>query len=206
MDKYNTEQEDFWANDFGHEYTERNSGETLIAAAHNLFSDVISRTENVSSFLELGANRGLNLEAIKTLKPNAKISAVEINSTAAQHLKDTGDYEVFEQSILDFSTEQTWDFTFTRGVLIHIAPEKLDVVYDHLYNCSKRYIMVCEYYSPSPVALPYRNNQDKLFKRDFAGDLLDRFNDLKLIDYGFKYHRDVNFPQDDLTWFLLEKK
>jgi spore coat polysaccharide biosynthesis protein SpsF len=27
-----------------------------------------------------------------------------------------------------------------------------------------------------------------------------------LVDYGFAYHRDPNFPQDDITWFLLEKR
>jgi spore coat polysaccharide biosynthesis protein SpsF len=26
-----------------------------------------------------------------------------------------------------------------------------------------------------------------------------------LVDYGFAYHRDPAFPQDDITWFLLEK-
>jgi hypothetical protein len=34
--------------------------------------------------------------------------------------------------------------------------------------------------------------------------MLDRFPDLSLVEYGFVYHRDP-FPQDDLTWFLLEK-
>ena len=28
---------------------------------------------------------------------------------------------------------------------------------------------------------------------------------LQLIDYGFQYHGDHNFPQDDITWFLMEK-
>ena len=29
---------------------------------------------------------------------------------------------------------------------------------------------------------------------------------LPLIDYGFSYHRDPVFPQDDITWFLMERK
>ena len=53
--------------------------------------------------------------------------------------------------------------------------------------------------------MAYRGHEGKLFKRDFAGELLDKYPDLKLIDYGFVYHRDTNFPQDDCTWFLLEK-
>ena len=41
----------------------------------------------------------------------------------------------------------------------------------------------------------------RLFKRDFAGEMLDRFSDLRLVDYGFRYHRDPAHPADDLTWF-----
>ena len=35
--------------------------------------------------------------------------------------------------------------------------------------------------------------------------MLDRFSDLRLVDYGFRYHRDPAHPADDLTWFLMEK-
>jgi hypothetical protein len=34
---------------------------------------------------------------------------------------------------------------------------------------------------------------------------LDRYPDLDLVDYGFVYHRDPLFPQDDMTWFLLQR-
>ena len=49
------------------------------------------------------------------------------------------------------------------------------------------------------------NYNDRLFKTDFAGELLDKYSDLKLDDYGFLYHRDYYLQKDDLTWFLLEK-
>lgn len=35
--------------------------------------------------------------------------------------------------------------------------------------------------------------------------MLAQYQNLHLVDYGFVYHRERNFPQDDLTWFLLEK-
>jgi spore coat polysaccharide biosynthesis protein SpsF len=35
--------------------------------------------------------------------------------------------------------------------------------------------------------------------------MLDAFPDLKLLDYGFVYRRDPAHPQDDVTWFLMEK-
>jgi hypothetical protein len=64
--------------------------------------------------------------------------------------------------------------------------------------------MVSEYYNPTPVTVNYRGNEDRLFKRDFAGELIDRYG-LKLVDYRFVYHRDSVYRQDDCTWFLLEK-
>ena len=53
--------------------------------------------------------------------------------------------------------------------------------------------------------LNYRGHKDRLFKRDFAGEMLEKFPDLKLVDYGFSYRKDPAFPQDDITWFLLKK-
>jgi pseudaminic acid biosynthesis-associated methylase len=95
---------------------------------------------------------------------------------------------------------------FTKGVPIHINPDKLPVVYELMHRASSRYILVSEYYNPRPAEVEYRGHDGKLFKRDFAGDMIDRFSDLSLIDYGFVYHRDPNFPQDDMSWFLMEKK
>ena len=75
---------------------------------------------------------------------------------------------------------------------------------DYIINLSKKYILLVEYYSSNPVGVRYRGNKDKLFKRDFAGEMIKKYN-LNLIDYGFVYRFDKN-PQDDLTWFLLKKK
>ena len=46
----------------------------------------------------------------------------------------------------------------------------------------------------------------KVGARDFAGEIMDRHPQLQLVDYGFAYRRDPNFPQDDITWFLMEKR
>jgi len=95
------------------------------------------------------------------------------------------------------------DLVFTKYVLIHINPDMLNKIYENIYNLSKKYILICEYYNPVPTVVNYRGNEEKLFKRDFAGEIIEKYN-LKLIDYGFIYKRDLNFPQDDMTWFLLE--
>jgi hypothetical protein len=46
---------------------------------------------------------------------------------------------------------------------------------------------------------------ERLYRPDFAGEKLDKYSNLKLIENGFAYHRDAAFPQDDITWFLMQK-
>jgi pseudaminic acid biosynthesis-associated methylase len=143
--------------------------------------------------------------AIRHLYPEMELSAIEINASAVEQLNKLGDVKVYPQSILDFSCDYTRDFTFIKGVLVIINPDVLPQVYDLLYQASNRYICLAEYYNPMPVEVSYRGHTDMLFKRDFAGEMLKRFPDLRLVDYGFVYHGDANFPQDDITWFLLKK-
>ncbi len=204
---HTTEQEAFWEGDFGNEYTDRNRGASWVAANSAFFSKVLARTQPVKGVLELGPNIGLNLMALRHLLPTAKLSGVEINKKAASELQSNlRDVDLHVSSILDFQPEVTWDLVFTKGVLIHINPNKLPIVYELMYRASSRYLLISEYYNPKPTEVTYRGHAGKLFKRDFAGEILDKFPDLSLIDYGFVYHRDPNFPQDDMTWFLMEKK
>lgn len=203
---YKTEQEEFWAGDFGNEYINRNQGQEIIASNIAMFTKVLSCTRAISSIIEFGSNIGLNLKAIKQLLPAVKLSAIEINAHAVNELRKIENINIFHSSILDFTPEETYDLVLIKGVLIHINPDELQKVYELLYTSSKRYICITEYYNPSPVEVNYRGHDGKLFKRDFAGEMLDKYNDLKLVDYGFIYHRDNNFPKDDSTWFLLEKQ
>jgi len=207
MDKFQTEQEAFWAGQFGTEYIGRNDSEQLLASNLSFFSKALKQAGKVSSCLELGANIGMNLKALQLIFPGIELKGVEVNANATELLRQlVGNGNVFEGSIFDYPVAEKVELSLIKGVLIHINPEMLNVVYDKLYQASQRYILVCEYYNPSPVAIPYRGNKDRLFKRDFAGEMLDRFSDLVLVDYGFVYRRDIAFPQDDITWFLMEKE
>ena len=203
--KHQTEQENFWSGDFGDSYTERNQDALHEAALLHFFSEVLTHTGKLTSVIEFGANRGLNLLALRRLIPDIDLSAIEINESAVDHLKTLPGLEINAQSILEFTPGSTFDLAFIRGVLIHINPDRLTDVYDRLYQSSQKYILVAEYYNPVPVALPYRGHEQRLFKRDFAGEIMDRFPDLTLRAYGFRYRRDPLFAQDDISWFLLQK-
>jgi spore coat polysaccharide biosynthesis protein SpsF len=204
---YATSQEEFWAGDFGSEYIGRNDSSQLLASNLNFFTKALNQAGRISSCIELGANIGMNLKALQLLYPNIEIKGVEINPDAAKLLGGLiGEKNVYLESIFEFSVTSKVELSLIKGVLIHINPEMLNTVYEKLYQASSRFILVCEYYNPSPVAIPYRGHTDRLFKRDFAGEMLEKYSDLHLVDYGFSYRRDPAFPQDDITWFLMEKR
>jgi len=201
-----TEQEKFWEGEFGDSYISRNQSDGLLAANLSLFSDILQKTGPIDSVLELGCNVGMNLMALELLAPKISISGIDINQKAIDELKkEKPDYNLYQQSIIDSLNVDIADLTFTKGVLIHINPEKLNNVYENLYENSNKFICINEYYNPSPVTINYRGHDDRLFKRDFCGEMMDKYSDLKLVDYGFGYRRDPVFQQDDMTWFLLEK-
>lgn len=203
---YKTGQEEFWAGEFGTDYINRNTGEKLLAANLSFFSKALKQAGQISSCIEFGANIGMNLKALQLLYPGIRMNAVEINPDATKQLNALiGERNVFHGSIFDYPAKEKVDVALIKGVLIHINPEMLNTVYEKLYDASSRFILVCEYYNPSPVTISYRGHDDKLFKRDFAGELMDKYSDLFLLNYGFAYHRDPVYPQDDISWFLLQK-
>ena len=207
QNQFKTDQEAFWAGDFGTEYIQRNQGDALLASNLEFFSKALRSALKVKSCIEFGANIGMNLKALNLLHPGIDLHAIEINAEAAQRLGTViPPAHVYNTSILDFAPTRQWDLTLIKGVLIHINPDMLPQVYDKLVTSTARYLMVAEYYNPAPVAIPYRGHSDRLFKRDFAGEIMERHPQMQLVDYGFAYRRDPNFPQDDITWFLIEKR
>jgi pseudaminic acid biosynthesis-associated methylase len=202
---FRTEQEEFWSGEFGDSYNERNANEGVQIAKQIMFSQMIRNVPKIKSIVELGCNIGLNLKALKTISSDFELTGYEINRKAIVKAKEINVGEIIEESVIKtIVSSKGYDLSFTSGVLIHINPDELEMVYDNLFNLSNRYILISEYYNPTPVMVEYRGHADKLFKRDFAGEMIDRF-DLKLIDYGFFYHRDNYFSFGDSSWFLLEK-
>lgn len=205
--QFKTEQESFWAGEFGTQYINRNQNAELLSSNLALFSQALRSAHKPKGCMEFGANVGINLRALKLLYPQQEQFAVEINADAANELRTILPPEnVFHTSILDYSPAKQFDLVLIKGVLIHINPEYLSQVYETLYHSIGRYLLICEYYNPTPVQVLYRSHSDRLFKRDFCGEILDCYPDLELVDYGFVYHRDPTFPQDDINWFLLERR
>ena len=93
-------------------------------------------------------------------------------------------------------------------MLIHQNPKFLDQIYKKIYNLSRKYIYIAEYFNPTPVTVQYRGHKNKLFKRDFAKEIWNKFPKLKLVNYGFHWSEDPFFEKntcDNETWFLFKK-
>lgn len=175
-----------------------------MAANTAMFRDILRHVGAVESVCELGANYGLNMISLHTLLPNVKLVGVEINPTAAAMLAQLPYVTARECSLYQFPLEQEYDLVLVKGVAMFQDEGVLDRFYNILYRLSRRYIIIAEYYNPTPTEIDYRGY--KLFKRDYAGELMDKYSNVQLVDYGFLYHRDYHFPVDDFTWFVLEKR
>jgi spore coat polysaccharide biosynthesis protein SpsF len=159
-----------------------------------------------ASILEVGANIGVNLRALRVLT-GAQMYALEPNAEARRVLIEDG--VVPAANALDgFAAsiplaDGVVDLAFTCGVLIHIHPDQLLSSVREVHRVARRYVVCVEYFSDKPQMIPYRGHDDRLFKRDFGQFYLDHFPDLRVVDYGFAWKRLTGL--DNLTWWVLEK-
>src|SRR5690606_7352511 len=189
-----TDQGKFWQGEFGAAYTRRNAPtDAALAARKFLWETLLARLDPApTSILEVGANLGLNLRAIRGLT-DAKLLAVEPNAAARQELISSGAvaaenaFDAFGDAIP--VGDGAVDLAYTCGVLIHVAPERLGETCDEIHRVSSRFVGCIEYFSADAQEVEYRGHREKLFKRDFGQFWMDRHPDLELVDYGFFWKR-----------------
>lgn len=205
--------EEFWAGKNGADYLARNPmNEAVLARAKHFLFRALAKAELPhlihGRVMELGANHGVNLRALRDLLgKNVRLHGIEINPQAYAELAQVADLAV-NTTFLDpvpAVAEEKYDLVFTKGVLIHLSPSDLPRALEVLYTMSRRYILTAEYHSPRLEMVPYRGVENRLWKGPYAEMLLQAYPDLALRDYGFVSRLDA-YPQDDLTYFLLEKQ
>ena len=198
--------EAFWAGEFGNEYTQRNVGR--IEINRRVFTRAMMMCKDFESVIEFGAGSGENLMALNELAPRLELTGIDINPTAylamgrnLENRKGDAPCLAVRGSFLNMFVPK-YDVAMTKGVLIHIAPEDLPTAYEKLYQASKRYILIAEYFSPEPREVEYRGNHGKLWTRDYGGEMQDKYPDMKLLDVSFHYSRTTG--QDNITAWLFE--
>ena len=191
-----SETTDFWAGDFGRDYTQRNRVD---------WKQRIPFWESAVQFcapttvLEVGCNAGWNLRAIQQCAPGAELYGVDVNAEAVEEARQAG-FEVQHTDalgIIGLHQQGSIDLVFTAGVLIHVAPQDLESVMRAIIAVSGRYVIAVEYNSDETEEVEYRGHSGRLWKRPY-GKLYEALG-LKLLSYG-----DAG-GFDQCTYYLLEK-
>jgi len=113
-----TKQGALWRGAFGDDYTRRNASESQVRSNLALFSRMLGSAPGVRSIVELGCNRGLNLQALHALNPAIDLTAYEINEEAAKAAMELGVATIHCQSILELDLERVVDIALHRRFLI----------------------------------------------------------------------------------------
>lgn len=195
----------FWTGTGGNDYIDRNGIDAVnLRRRSELWNAVFDHIVHPHSVLEVGANIGANIAALRALLPPVVLDAVEPNRKAFDVLNRSGVADDLWNTSADNLSDITsgcYDVALTCGVLIHIEPERLLESCKEIHRVSRRYIVCAEYFSDQPVRIDYRGNY--IWKRDWGQFYLDNFKDLRPIACGFAWRGLTGL--DNLTWWVLEK-
>ncbi|MBN1800509.1 MAG: methyltransferase domain-containing protein [Candidatus Lokiarchaeota archaeon] len=191
-----------WFGDFGIQYTVRNKivPEKLVPFYKRILKDL-----DVQKILEVGCNRGHNLNAISYCG-QYDLYGIDINPYGILLARDNNKEISFTVgNIFDILYKDNFfDLVMTVGVLIHINPEQLKIAISEILRVSKKYFLMMEYnYDFDEFEkVPYRNNVG-LWRGNFKKLVLDNFN-VKLVSEG-ETGPEEGFG-DKRGYFLFEKQ
>jgi pseudaminic acid biosynthesis-associated methylase len=202
-----------WRGRFGREYTDRNP--QSVAELDALYSRWFgrSRTSLNQEFLgdlnrsmrvlEVGANVGCQLQALKTMGFE-NLYGIELQRYAVEQARGRlNGIDIIQASAFDIPFKDGYfDLVFTSGVLIHISPEQIEKALSEIVRCTRCYVWGFEYYAESYKAVRYRGLDDLLWKTDFAELYRSSFPALKVVRKRRLQH-DHNDNEDCM--FLLQK-
>jgi len=192
---------EFWRADFGDGYVERNRLDW--AKRVPFWRHIIDRT-NAQSFLEVGCNIGLNLQAIRSLNSEFMMTGCDVNSKALGEATAAG-FDVLQQEghlIADLLGPECCDLAFTCGVLIHVSPDQLQATMEAIKTASSAYVLAVEYEAQEETEVEYRGHAGRLWKRPY-GKLYEEMG-LSLVETGEVGAAD-GFDPKGCRWWLLEK-
>jgi pseudaminic acid biosynthesis-associated methylase len=217
MDNAHTQQEDFWLGEFGKEYTERNTPQTMEEWGNwyqehwgmlkqDMNAAFLGDLPRNSRILEVGCNSGNQLIALQEAG-FTDIYGVELQPFAADAArKRTTNINILCGSGFDLPFRDAWfDVVCTNGVLIHISPNDLPRIMDEMYRTSRKYIWGFEYYAEKVTDINYRGNSGFLWKADYAALFMERFPDLKLVKKQLYPYVKPGMEQNADCMYLLEK-
>lgn len=198
-----SETTDFWAGNFGDQYTSRNR---VNWRARIPFWDRLVAKYGFRSVYEVGCGPGWNLSAIKhgIHGYNVQLYGCEINAIAETRAKYAGfniERMKAEKALPPYDAG-IFELAFTAGVLIHIAPEDLKRMMQAIIDASCDYVLCIEYEADHEEEVLYRGHSGKLWKRPYGQMYMDM--GLELVETGKLDDKD-GFDPNGVTFSLLRK-
>jgi hypothetical protein len=206
-------QAELWTGPFGDAYHDRNPITDIDLKNRMMWWNSVIKIlymncNNIpSSYLEVGAGQGANLQAIQKVymtevERSVDLYATEVNKKARRSLEEI--IIPNKVKILDDirGLQGIADCVFTYGVLIHTHPAHLKSLMHDMYHATKRWIICVEYFAPTTRPLIYHGEENALWLDDYGSHWIDNHK-LRVIGHGFLWKRMSGL--DNLTFWLLEK-
>lgn len=173
-----TPQLEVWTSKVGNDWTEKTR---VSPSSRTAAFRAILQSLPVKTILEVGCNKGWNLEALSSLN-GYNLYGVDPN----QYAIDIGSFpphaQVLMGSCFDIPLpDNSVDLVFTCGVMMHVTHDDLTKAVTELLRVTSKYLMLIEYYSTQEQEIPWHGLTNILWKRDYAsscaGLLLSGFLD-----------------------------
>jgi pseudaminic acid biosynthesis-associated methylase len=189
-----------WKSAFGDDYIQRNQVDPIARIPG--FKAAVGGLK-IQSALEVGCNRGHNLDVLKTLGIG-QLAGLEPNDMARAEASKRRPDATFKDGVaMDMPfDDESYELVFTCGVLIHVAPVDLPATLAEMYRISSRYLLSLEYFAEQPTEVTYCGHTQTLWKCDFGRLWQSQHPDLQLVRSG---HLNKAQVWDDVTWWLFEK-
>ncbi len=213
--KTRTKQEEFWSNEFGQEYSDRNSWQsdsdwdqfyidTWGKTKLEINDMVMSELPKDIRILEVGCNIGQQLRGFQRMGFE-NLYGLELQHYAVEKAKEnTKGINIIQGSGFDLPFKDGFfDLVCTNGVLIHIAPQDHEKFMKEVNRCSSKYVMGWEYFAEEVTDINYRGNAGFLWKADFAKIYQSVNPELKVVAKNQVPY--VGQPENKDEIFLLEK-
>lgn len=204
----NTKQVDLWSGNFGKSYTLRNV--ELNFSTHvrtnmrQLFSEIISNTNEVNKILEVGCNTGHNLSILSEIG-NFELVGIDPQVSALKIGKEKGvPATLMRGSVYDIPFYDGYvDMVMTMGVLMHIDRRDISSALKEIDRVTNKYYLTVDYFDEREVAVNYRGYNDMLWRRDMRKICHEILPNMRLI-WEKRMNQDPSTGK--YTWcFLFEK-
>jgi pseudaminic acid biosynthesis-associated methylase len=163
-----SETTEFWAGEFGDEYTKRNDA---VGPRRSDFWDkfFVKFGSEIASALEIGCNRGHNLSALQN-RGIKTACGIDVNDSAIEYARTMGLVvdKCEATKLLDYAMLNSFDLVFTAGVLIHIPPNDLMHVMEEIASVSRCYVLAVEYEDTRETDVNYRGSLGRLWRRPYG--------------------------------------